>query len=125
MNKVTHEFVQLFNEKRDFYECHEIFEEAWKAAVDPVEASFYKALVQVATAQFKLNKGLLRGVRKLYGFCREPLAALPDLYQGIDLCRLRREFASQVHSLPADLDVIAEGEYQLYGLSYLDIYRAE
>ncbi|MDB5084665.1 MAG: hypothetical protein JWN30_1551, partial [Bacilli bacterium] len=68
MNEVTKQFVHLFNVEQDFYECHEIFEAAWKSSNDSMEAVFYKSLVQVATAQFKLRKGVLRGVHKLYGY---------------------------------------------------------
>jgi uncharacterized protein len=125
VNSLIKEFIHLFNEEKDFYECHELFEEAWKAAVDPQEAVFYKALVQVATAQFKLNKGLFQGIRKLYGFCEEPLRSLPDDFMGLDLARLQLDFREQLDSLPTDLDTIGEGEFPLYGLSYLILRQTE
>lgn len=124
MNRVTKDFIRLFNEREDFYECHEIFEEAWKTADDPIEKTFYKALVQVATAQFKLKKGVLRGVGKLFESAYPLLRILPDTVQGIDLVKLREDFAQQVRSLP-DRDFIQEGEYRRYGIKPVKIYPAD
>jgi predicted metal-dependent hydrolase len=123
MNEVTAEFVRLFNEEEDFYECHEIFEAAWKASADPVEKVFYKALVQVATAQFKLKKGILLGMRKLFDYAMPALETLPDTFHGIDIVRLRRDFHLQIQSLP-DLNCIEEGEHARYGLGVIKIHTS-
>jgi predicted metal-dependent hydrolase len=120
VNDQVREFTRLFNEERDFYECHELFELAWKAESQEPLKSFYKALVQVATAQFKINQGYLRGFRKLYGYCFPALEALPDVYQGLDIARLRREFTAQLEQLP-DADTIEPGSYPQYGLGYLTL----
>lgn len=120
MNDITREFVRLFNAERDFYECHEIFEEAWKAeSAEPLK-SYYKAMVQVATAQFKLNQGYMNGFRKLYSFCFPVLESLPAVYQGIDMDRLRTEFTAQLHQLPEDA-YITPGTYPQYGIQYLTL----
>lgn len=120
MNEQTREFVRLFNEEEDFYECHELFELAWKAESEEPLKSFYKAMVQVATAQFKINQGYLSGFRKLYGFCHDVLAALPPVYQGIDMEQLRVEFAAQLAQLPGG-DRIEPGSYPQHGLAYLKL----
>lgn len=120
MNEQTREFVRLFNEERDFYECHELFELAWKAEAEEPLKSYYKAMVQVATAQFKINQGLLNGFRKLYGYCFPVLEALPDVYQGLDIAKLRRAFTDQLHRLP-DVATIETGTYPQYGLDYLKL----
>lgn len=124
MNELTREFVRLFNEERDFYECHEIFEEAWKAESEEPLKSFYKAMVQVATAQFKLHQGYMNGFRKLHGFCIGVLEALPPVYQGIDLETLRREFGEQLERLPEEA-YIEEGTFREYGLEYLKLKTVE
>ncbi|MGZ4032724.1 MAG: DUF309 domain-containing protein [Tumebacillaceae bacterium] len=120
MNDQVREFVKLFNAERDFYECHELFELAWKAETEEPLKSFYKAMVQVATAQFKINQGLLNGFRKLYGYCFHVLESLPPVYQGIDMETLRREFTEQLHQLP-EQNSIERGTYQQYGLEYLTL----
>jgi len=120
MNEQTREFLKLFNEERDFYECHELFELAWKAETEEPLKSFYKALVQVATAQFKLNQGYMNGFRKLYGYCIEVLRALPPFYQGIRIDRLIREFTLQLEQLP-DADKIEPGTFREHGLDYLTL----
>jgi predicted metal-dependent hydrolase len=120
MNEKTREFVRLFNEERDFYECHEIFEEAWKAESEETLKSFYKAMVQVATAQFKLNQGYLNGFRKLYGYCFGVLNGLPPVYQGLDLERLKRDFTEQLQKLPEEA-YIEPGTFERYGLAYLTL----
>lgn len=124
MNEVTSLFFYLFNEAEDFYECHEIFELAWKSADNKDDQIFYKAFVQVATAQFKLKKGILRGVRKLYDFAAPELAKLPSVYQGINIARLRSDFQQQVYALP-QADQIADETYRDYGLKLLKLYTVE
>jgi predicted metal-dependent hydrolase len=120
VNDQTREFVRLFNEERDFYECHELFEHAWKAeSAEPLK-SYYKAMVQVATAQFKLNQGFMGGFRKLYGFCFAVLEGLPADYEGIDMEKLRREFTEQLHRLP-EQDKIEPGTFGQHGLAYLTL----
>lgn len=121
MNEITKEFVNLFNEKEDFYECHELFELAWKSTGDPVLGAFYKALVQVATAQFKLKKGMLRGVRKLHDYSCPILTRLPNVVEGVDIVRLRNDFVRQVQSLPA-VDEIEENSFKQYALQILKIH---
>jgi predicted metal-dependent hydrolase len=115
---VTREFVRLFNEERDFYECHELFEWAWKAEAEEPLKSFFKAMVQVATAQFKLNQGYMNGFRKLYGYCLPVLERLPDVYEGIDIARLRSELAEQLKLLPEEA-YVEPGTFREYGLEYL------
>jgi hypothetical protein len=77
-------------------------------------------MVQVATAQFKINQGYMSGFRKLYGFSHDVLAALPPVYQGIDMDQLRRQFAEQLQQLP-DQDKIEPGTYKQYGLDYVKL----
>lgn len=120
VNEQTKEFVRLFNEERDFFECHELFELAWKAESEEPLKSYYKAMVQVATAQFKIHQGYMDGFRKLYRYCHDTLAKLPDVYQGIDMARLRREFEQQLKQLPTD-SKIEQGSYPQYGLDYLTL----
>ena len=123
MNEQTREFVRLFNEERDFYECHELFELAWKAESEEPLKSYYKAMVQVATAQFKLNQGYMTGFRKLYGYCVPVLERLPRDYQGLDIARLQREFSRQLFQLPG-ADKIEPGTFREHGLEYLTLYPA-
>ncbi|ASS76639.1 hypothetical protein CIG75_17800 [Tumebacillus algifaecis] len=120
MNEITQKFVTLFNEERDFYECHEIFEAAWKAESEEPLKGFYKALVQVATAQYKLNQGYMNGFRKLYSYCYPVLEELPDVYQGIDMAKLRRELTDQLHQLPPEAYIPA-GTFHEIGIVYLTL----
>ncbi|GIM48126.1 hypothetical protein DNHGIG_36750 [Collibacillus ludicampi] len=121
MNDQVREFVRLFNEEQDFYECHELFELAWKAETEEPLKSFYKAMVQVATAQFKIRQGYLNGFRKLYSYCSDVLRELPPVYQGIDMVKLRHDFTEQLRKLPQD-DFIEEGTYAQYGLDFLKLH---
>lgn len=120
LNDQVREFVRLFNEEKDFYQCHELFEEAWKGETEEPFKSFYKAMVQVATAQFKIRQGYLNGFRKLYAYCYNVLCQLPPTFQGIDMEQLRNDFTVQLHQLPQK-DQIGEGEYIHYGLEFLQL----
>lgn len=122
MKQITRDFIRLFNEDQNFFECHEIFEAAWKEATDPFEKSFYKLMVRVATAQFKLKKGVLRGVRKHYEAVKPEFLQLPAVIETIDMKRLFQDFSKQVQLLP-EVNEIEENTYGQYGVQILMIYH--
>ncbi len=79
----------LFNEGR-FFESHELWEEAWKAA-DGLEKQFYHALIQTAAALHHAQRGNHKGATSLWAKARAKLDRLPSLYQHTDLASLRAD----------------------------------
>ncbi len=73
--------------RREFFDCHEVLEEVWLAAV-PEEKPFYQGLIQVAAAFYHYQRGNRRGARSLLRRGREQLAGCPSHCHGVDLTSL-------------------------------------
>ncbi len=85
------EGVALFNAGR-FFEAHEALEDAWRAEVHPGRA-LYQGLLQAAVVCLHLQRGNLRGARKVYRRCMRHLAPLPAVCRGVAVGRLRDDLA--------------------------------
>jgi CheY-like chemotaxis protein len=73
-----------------FFEAHEELEAAWMEA--PEHAGFlYRALLQVTVAYLHLERGNLRGAKKMLLRVRQWLDPLPDSCREVDIRHLRAE----------------------------------
>ncbi|HGY5536105.1 MAG: DUF309 domain-containing protein [Prochlorococcus sp.] len=75
--------IELFN-AADWYAAHDAFEELWHETSGP-EHQFMQGVLQVAVAQFHLERGNLRGATILYGEALGRFKALGTTRLGIDL----------------------------------------
>ncbi len=92
--------VEEFNQG-NFFEAHELWEEAWNDVVGE-EKRFYQGLVQIAAGYHKLSLAQYNGARKLLERGSQTLNGfLPD-YAGIDLAPLREAVASALHGLTSE-----------------------
>jgi len=85
------EGIRLFNEGR-FFECHEVWEEAWKRSVG-AEKLYYQGMIQAAVAILHVRRGNIEGARRLYAKARSKLDDLPAEYSGIALGEFRDDIA--------------------------------
>lgn len=97
--------LELFNEG-DYYEAHEVLEEAWNEDEEPGR-DLYRAILQVAVAYLQIERGNYAGAVKMFLRSRQWFQPLPDVCRGIDLARLRAE-AATVHEA-----VIALGPHRI------------
>lgn len=67
--------VDLFNQ-REFYRCHDQFEELWHEAVEP-DRQFLQGVLQIAVGLYHLSNGNGRGARILVG---EGIGRLADYH---------------------------------------------
>lgn len=81
------EGVALFN-RGEFYECHEVLEEAWRQDLRPCR-HLYQGLLQFAVALYHVEQGNYAGALKVLGRARRHLAQLPARCQGVDVAALR------------------------------------
>ncbi len=91
--------IELFNEGR-YFECHEVWEEAWKRSVGD-EKLFVQGMIQAAVAILHAERGNFEGAASLYDKSRAKLDPLPAEYAGVALGELRaalREFFDAVLS---------------------------
>jgi predicted metal-dependent hydrolase len=92
--------VEEFNQG-NFFEAHELWEEAWNDVVGE-EKRFYQGLVQIAAGYHKLSLAQYNGARKLLERGSQTLNGfLPDS-AGIDLAPLLEAVASALHGLTSE-----------------------
>lgn len=78
--------IRLFNE-REFFECHDVFEEVWSEIVGP-QKTFFQGLIHAAVCLHHFEEGNLGGARKMYGSCVAYLQSFEPELCGIDISRL-------------------------------------
>jgi predicted metal-dependent hydrolase len=83
------EGLELYN-ARQYFECHEVLENTWRAEKGPVR-ELYRGILQVAVGYYHIQRGNYVGARKMFKRCRRWLAPFPDTCQGINLAGLRRD----------------------------------
>lgn len=97
--------IRLFNH-REFFECHEVLEEAWTPERDP-RRRFLQALIHVAVGFYHHGRGNPVGaIRQLRKALRKLDAYLPAC-EGIDTERLYREAASVLELIEREAPVPA------------------
>ena len=83
------EGLELYN-AGEYFECHEVLENAWRAEKGPVR-ELYRGILQVAVGYYHIRRGNYVGALKMFKRCRRWLAPFPDACQGINLGGLRRD----------------------------------
>jgi uncharacterized protein len=98
------EGLRLFNEG-DYFEAHEIWEEAWSQVRNPRRERFYRALIQGAVTLELLRRGRAIGVRQVFASCMQLFEGLPPIFMGLDITdfldRLRHAIAPTLEDLQA------------------------
>jgi CheY-like chemotaxis protein len=79
--------IELHN-AGEFYEAHELLEHAWMEAPE-AEGSLYRALLQFTVAYLHIERGNLRGARKMMLRIHQWLDPLPDTCRDVDVSALR------------------------------------
>lgn len=82
-----HEGMRLFNDERDFFEAHEVWEDVWRAA-DGDRKRFYQGLIQCAVVIEHVRRGNPRGVRSVWESAQTKFVDLPEVYMGVNVKRL-------------------------------------
>lgn len=82
------QFIKLFNEERDYYQCHDVMEELW---LEEGRRPLLQGLLQVAVGLHHFQNGNRPGAIKLLTAALQKLDAYPDIILGIDLQQLRND----------------------------------
>lgn len=80
---------ELFN-RGEFFEAHEVLEEAWNADQTPGR-ELYRSVLQVAVAYLQIQRGNYPGAVKMFRRVRQWIDPLPDLCRGVQVERLRQD----------------------------------
>jgi len=74
----------------EYYEAHEYLELAWRDTDSPGR-DLYQGILQVGVAYYQIKRENYRGALKMFGRARERLEPLPDVCQGVEVNRVRRD----------------------------------
>jgi predicted metal-dependent hydrolase len=75
-----------------YFEAHEAFEEAWRAAA-PEERDFFQGLVHVVVAWYQDGRGNLVGCRRQLEKAQRRLASFAPAHRGVDVAALLAQLA--------------------------------
>lgn len=95
--------IERFN-KGEYWLAHEALEDAWYAAPAPIK-EMYRGILQAAVVCYHISQQNYRGALKVYQRSQKWLNPLPEICQGVDVSRLRRDLAAasaEVRRLGAD-----------------------
>jgi uncharacterized protein len=105
--------LELFN-RREFFEAHEVLEEAWKAD-HTAGRELYRAIIQIAVAYLQIERANYNGAVKMFWRSRQWIDPLPDQCRGVDVARLKSDSAAvQTRLLDLGRERIAEFDHQLF-----------
>ena len=91
-----------------YFEAHEAFEDAWRAA-QPDERDFFQGLVHVVVAWYQDGRGNETGCRRQLEKARRRLAAYAPQHRGVDVASLLDQVGRARPGAMPPLDV-AEAE---------------
>ncbi len=76
--------------RREYFDAHEVLEEAWRAA-EPDERDFFRGLVHVAVAWYQAGRGNRVGCERQLEKAARRLAPYAPVHRGLDLKTLLAE----------------------------------
>ncbi len=83
------EGIDLFN-SGEYFECHEVLEDIWRAEPDPVRA-LYQGILQIGVALYHLRRGNWRGAVKLLDGGTEKVGRYLPCCMGVDTAKLHQQ----------------------------------
>ncbi|MCH2210911.1 MAG: DUF309 domain-containing protein [Fuerstiella sp.] len=99
--------IRLFNE-REFFECHDVFEDFWSELIGP-EKTFFHGLIHAAVCLFHFEGGNLGGARRMYGSCVAYLQTFEPEFCGVDVTGLLKDLEFCLEDLLAAHDGYPHG----------------
>jgi len=89
LDRLLRHGIELFN-RGEFFECHEILEEAWTPERGP-RRLFLQALIHVAVGWYHYERGNLLGASRQWRKALRKLGGYLPEYEGVDTGRLQRD----------------------------------
>lgn len=82
-------FLVHFHADRDYFECHEVLEEYWKADRESIYREAWVVLIQIAVALYHERRGNRRGALKMWASAARKLREGEMEQLGLDGAQLR------------------------------------
>ncbi|WP_234410571.1 DUF309 domain-containing protein [Caldalkalibacillus mannanilyticus] len=80
-------FLYYFNDKRDYYECHDVMEDLW---LEEQRNLFLQGLLQIAVGLYHFRWNNIPGSILLFEGAVAKLEPYPEMMRGIHLGKIRR-----------------------------------
>lgn len=120
-HRIYLEGLRLFNEGQ-FFEAHDVWEEAWSRVRDSRREQFYRAIIQGAVTLELLRRCRAVGVRQVFTSCLQLFEGLPPVFMGLDISgfieKLRHAIAPTLVDLNATHVPIEPGRLFMIELAY-------
>jgi len=81
-------FLYYFNEKRDYYECHDVMEDLW---LEEQRSTFLQGLLQVAVGLYHFKWNNIPGAILLFEGAIQKLEPYPQKMRGINVGKILNE----------------------------------
>ena len=104
--RVYLEGIRHFN-AGEFFEAHEVWEEAWNKVLDKRREQFYRAIIRGAVALELLCRGRAVGARQVFLDCMATFEGLPDDFLGIHIPTYVESLRTALEPALIDLDARA------------------
>jgi uncharacterized protein len=92
-----------------YWEAHEVLEELWQTQR---ENDFYHGLIQVAAIMHQLERGKIRGARKLASSALRYLKPYTPDHDGVDVAKVIEWLENCLTVLPKDISVLEPEEME-------------
>lgn len=100
MDARLHEYIHLFNEAQDYFECHEVGESLWLDSGRPI---ILKGLIQAAVCLYHLHNGNIRGGYRMWQRAKQYMADELPVYETMRLDQLISDIDHVFSLVPATL----------------------
>lgn len=97
------EGIEHFN-AGEFFEAHEVWEEAWNKVLDKRREQFYRAIIRGAVALELLCRGRAVGARQVSLDCVATFQGLPATFNGLDIQEFLDSLRRALEPAMLDLD---------------------
>lgn len=100
------EGIRHFN-AGEFFEAHEVWEEAWTKVLDKRREQFYRAIIRGAVALELLSRGRAVGARQVFLDCKATFEGLPAVFNGLDIPAFIESLRKALEPALSDLNATA------------------
>lgn len=111
------QYLVEFHVTRDFFECHEIMEEHWKASPNNEFSNLWVAFIQIAVAQYHDRRKNKRGAELMYTSAYNKFLNYRDNVTDVDLQQLCNDISKRLQQLFEpyyDLNIIIRNKQLLH-----------
>ena len=98
MSDLLEEGLDLFNQEK-FYEAHEVWEDLWRATIEPSERACCQGLIQAAVGLHHLSRGNKTGAQSQLQKSIRNLETRGSVTLGLDIPNLIRDLSSILQSM--------------------------